>query len=229
MRWRSGFSVSVLESFVVWLLDTFALPGVGLPAVFIISAISATLLPMGSEPALFAYVSLAPRMFWPAVLVATLGNTLGGAVSYFLGCGARDMTGRWRRRDGLAASAADAADGGESTAAAAEHEVLPAGSRWHRHAAGWLQRLGPKAMLLSWLPGIGDPLCAVAGWMRFPFWPSLAYMALGKFARYVVLTSALLSVVPQAAAADLQPFTGQPSRVNEGASVAGWCPDGEIL
>ena len=43
---------------------------------------SATLLPMGSEPVVLALVTLKPEWFWPAVWVATAGNTLGGAVSY---------------------------------------------------------------------------------------------------------------------------------------------------
>jgi membrane protein YqaA with SNARE-associated domain len=61
---------------------------------------------------------------------------------------------------------------------------------------GWLERLGPKACLLSWLPIVGDPLCAVAGWLKLPFWPCLGYMAIGKFLRYVTMTVALLYVFP---------------------------------
>ena len=63
-------------------------------------------------------------------------------------------------------------------------------------ARAWLQRFGPKACLLSWLPGIGDPLCAVAGWLRLPFWPCLAWMAAGKLARYVIFTWLLLWAFP---------------------------------
>jgi membrane protein YqaA with SNARE-associated domain len=50
---------------------------------------------------------------------------------------------------------------------------------------------------MAWLPVVGDPLCAVAGWLRLPFWPCLAYMAVGKFARYVLMTAGLLWVFPQ--------------------------------
>ena len=60
--------------------------------------------------------------------------------------------------------------------------------------AGRLEHLGPKACLLAWLPIVGDPLCAVAGWLKLPFWPCLAYMAIGKFARYLTMTAALLGV-----------------------------------
>ena len=60
-----------------------------------------------------------------------------------------------------------------------------------RHDRGlrWLTRFGPKACLLAWVPVVGDPLCAVAGWLRLPFWPCLAYMAVGKFLRYASLTA----------------------------------------
>jgi len=70
------------------------------------------------------------------------------------------------------------------------------GSRTHGRALSWLERLGPKACLLAWLPAVGDPLCAVAGWLRLPFWPCLMYMAIGKFARYVTMTVALLWIWP---------------------------------
>src|SRR5690606_18712913 len=65
-----------------------ALPIFGLSAIFVVSLVSATILPLGSEPAVFGYVKLSPHMFWPAVLVATLGNTIGGVISYAMGLGA---------------------------------------------------------------------------------------------------------------------------------------------
>ena len=49
---------------------------------------------------------------------------------------------------------------------------------------------------LVWLHRLG----AVAGWLRLPFWPCMAYMAVGKFLRYLVMTTALLYVWPGAAA-----------------------------
>ncbi len=174
-----------LQSSVSWLLATLALPGIGLPAIFLVATVSATLLPMGSEPAVFAYVKLAPDMFWPAVLVATAGNTLGGAISYLLGRGAWDAIRVWRRRRQAHTA---------STAGVALPPSQP--TRWQRYANAVLDRMGPPAMLLTWLPAVGDPLCALAGWRRFPFWPSMFYMAIGKFARYVVMTAGLLWVFP---------------------------------
>ena len=115
------------------LLGWLALPQVGLSTVFVVALVSATLLPMGSEPAVFGLVKLNPDLFWPAILVATAGNTLGGMISWAMGYGASE---------------------------------------------------------------VGDPLCAVAGWLRLPPAPCAMWMALGKFLRYLLMTSALLWVWP---------------------------------
>ncbi|MGX5658635.1 YqaA family protein [Castellaniella ginsengisoli] len=178
-----------LQSSIHTLLALFALPKVGLPAIFLVSLVSATLLPLGSEPAVFAYVQVAPSMFWPAVLVATAGNTLGGAISYAMGAGAETAWHRWRARQpehtGHAAPVAKTPGGSPSP-----------GGRWHALTTRWFQRFGPPALLLSWLPGVGDPLCAVAGWLRLPFWPCVAFMAIGKCLRYIFMTAALLHAWP---------------------------------
>ena len=146
------------------LMQWLALPQFGLSTVFVVSFISATLLPLGSEPAVFGLIKLNPEMYWPAILVATVGNTLGGGVSWWMGLGAHKAVDKAR------------------------------GHTTNVRALAWLERFGPRACLLSWLPVVGDPLCAVAGWLRLPFWPSVAYMAIGKFLRYVCVTTALLYV-----------------------------------
>ena len=52
-----------------------------------------------------------------------------------------------------------------------------------------VQKYGSPALLLSWVPIIGDPLCVAAGWLRLNPWLSALFMGLGKFARYVVVAS----------------------------------------
>jgi membrane protein YqaA with SNARE-associated domain len=54
-------------------------------------------------------------------------------------------------------------------------------------ALGWLQRYGAAATLLAWLPLVGDALAAAAGWLRINWVAALAFMAIGRFARYVVV------------------------------------------
>lgn len=50
-----------------------------------------------------------------------------------------------------------------------------------------VQKFGSPVLLLSWLPFVGDPLCVAAGWLRLNPWFSLFFIALGKFARYLVI------------------------------------------
>ena len=57
----------------------------GLAGLFLASFLSATLLPGGSEAVLFAVVALHPEQMLPALVLATLGNTLGGMVTYYMG------------------------------------------------------------------------------------------------------------------------------------------------
>lgn len=50
-----------------------------------------------------------------------------------------------------------------------------------------VQRWGSPALLLSWVPLLGDPLCVAAGWLRLNVMWSALFIALGKFARYWVI------------------------------------------
>ncbi|HEI8866943.1 YqaA family protein [Serratia sp. AKBS12] len=55
-------------------------------------------------------------------------------------------------------------------------------------AQRWLQRFGPAALLLSWVPVVGDLLCVLAGWLRMPWGPVMLFLCIGKALRYIVLT-----------------------------------------
>ncbi len=160
----TAYTQRLMDAWISSLLELLALPQFGLSTVFVVSFISATLLPLGSEPVVFGLVKLSPALFWPTILVATAGNTLGGAVSWAMGLASHRVVDRYRH------------------------------SHNHLRALVWLERLGAKACLLAWLPLVGDPLCAVAGWLKLPFWPCLMYMAIGKLLRYTLMTAALVGV-----------------------------------
>jgi membrane protein YqaA with SNARE-associated domain len=160
------------------------MPGVGLPAVFIVSLLAATILPLGSEPVLVGYLAAFPEMVWPAILVATVGNTLGSLVSYAMGAGAHGIFGRWRERKRLSPA---------SVASTLAH--APPLTPERARAEKWVQRFGAPVLLLAWLPVVGDPLCAVAGWLKLPFWQCVVYIALGKFGRYIALVWAFRWVI----------------------------------
>lgn len=155
-----------MPSWIHSLLAIFSLSEWSLGAVFVVSFLSATLLPLGSEPVVFGVIQSQPLLFWLVIVIATVGNTLGGAVNWWMGYAADGVIHRHH-----------------STA--------------HSRALVWLQKLGAKACLLAWLPVVGDPLCAVAGWLRLPLAPCAGWMLAGKFARYLVMTAGLLYLWPQ--------------------------------
>ena len=63
-------------------MDFLATPPAGLAGLFLSSFLAATLLPGGSEIALFALLKLHPDLTTPALALATIGNTLGGMTTY---------------------------------------------------------------------------------------------------------------------------------------------------
>jgi membrane protein YqaA with SNARE-associated domain len=56
-----------------------------LATLFATSFVAATLVPLPSEAALYAYIHIRPQEAALAVAVATLGNTAGGMTSYLIG------------------------------------------------------------------------------------------------------------------------------------------------
>jgi len=153
-----------MEQMFVHFFGWFGMPSIGLPAVFLSAFISATLVPVGSEPILFGYITVNPHLYWIAILIATIGNTCGGMFDWWLGL--------------LAHSKLKSIKG-------------PQNSR----VKAWLEQHGPKVLLLSWLPGLGDPLCLAAGWLQLAWVHCVIYMFLGKLLRYLTMTW-LLTLVP---------------------------------
>lgn len=70
---------AVFQQLGVWFADS------ALTLLFVTGFLSATLLPGGSEAALLATLSLNQYSVTSIILVATLGNTLGGLTNYWLG------------------------------------------------------------------------------------------------------------------------------------------------
>lgn len=136
----------------------------GLPALFVLSFLAATVVPLGSEAGvvLLCLNGIDP---WSILVTATTGNTLGAVVNYLLGrWGAR----LWRRRHRHPASAA-----------------------WQR-ARRRIRRWGSPILFFAWLPVVGDPLTVAAGSLEIPMGRFLTWVVVGKAVRYyVVIRSAL--------------------------------------
>ncbi|MCA0353839.1 MAG: DedA family protein [Chloroflexi bacterium] len=133
-------------------------------SLFSVSFLAATVLPLGSELALAAMVVHAESL-WLPLLIATLGNVLGSATTFWLGQRARTVI-----------------DQRNNTMA----------ERMQR-AERWLGRWGTPALILAWLPVIGDVLVGVAGALGKPWLPSLAWITLGKALRYAAIGAAALA------------------------------------
>ena len=121
--------------------------------------LSATLLP-GSSEALLLYLLSEGNSWLPLVMTATAGNLLGSLVTYGMGrLGNEALHRRWLRFSPAELSRAET----------------------------WFGRWGRPALLLAWLPVIGDPLCLVAGLFRVGPVSFVLLVGVGKLARYAFL------------------------------------------
>ena len=135
--------------------------GAGLGALFLSAFLAATLLPGGSEAVLAILAVRGEYDPWILLAVASAGNTLGGMSTWGVG----RFFGWWYP---------------------ASRFTQP---RYHRPIR-WLRQWGSPALLLSWVPVVGDSLCLAGGWLRVHWLAALLWIAIGKAARYGVIVYA---------------------------------------
>ena len=125
---------------------------------FTLSFLAATLLPLGSE-ALLVYDISQNYSLWLLWIFATLGNTLGSMLNYWLGLKGESYL---ERKGHLSVEKMDKA------------------RKLFAHYGGW-------TLLLSWVPIIGDPLTFIAGVLRYNFKYFVFIVAVAKGTRYAVV------------------------------------------
>ena len=126
---------------------------------FVISFLSATLLPLGSEALLLYDISLGEGVVG-LLLVATLGNSLGSLLNYYIGSkGERYLL--------------------KSKRIQAEH--LEKYKQYFHKYGGWV-------LCFAWLPVIGDPLTLIAGILRYNLFHFMLIVTLSKGLRYIFLS-----------------------------------------
>lgn len=178
------------------LLNALFTPEAGLVGLFLASFLAATLLPGGSEAVLLGLLSMHPELHWPALGLATLGNTLGSLSSYALARLLPDKIGQPPAPlppQGLPSVAEEGGDYGSPCLRQGSTRFTVFGLRrlcakkpGGKHAA-LVQHWGAPVLILAWLPLIGDLLCVAAGWLRLPWLPCTLWLALGKGLRYLAL------------------------------------------
>lgn len=127
---------------------------------FLAAFLAATILPAQSEALLVGLILSKDYSISLLVLVATLGNSLGSLVNWYIGRYLehfRDKT--W----------------------------FPVKEVSLKRAQSFYQKYGAWSVLLSWLPIIGDPLTVIAGLMRMPLLPFILLIILAKGGRYLTL------------------------------------------
>ena len=175
-------------------------------ALFFSSLLAATLLPGGSEAALFAVLKAYPETLWAALVIATIGNTLGGMVTFGMGW-LVPQTQQLKHVDRVLPQHGGVEPSGAGVAAshllmkrlairlgrqnsAAESLVIPQTAGCASNVSK-VRRYGAPALMLAWVPLIGDALCLAAGWLRLNPWQAALFMAIGKLARYGLIAAAM--------------------------------------
>ncbi len=128
---------------------------------FASALLSSTLFPGGSE-ALLLYQLQNPESndYW-LVFIATLGNVCGSVITYAMGRYGFQFSHRWFQ--------------------ISDTKI--------KRAKQHFQRWGTPALLFAWLPILGDPLCLVAGSLRYSLLYFIALVSIGKLARYTLIAS----------------------------------------
>ncbi|MBQ3734879.1 MAG: DedA family protein [Bacteroidales bacterium] len=135
------------------------LQDLGLFGLFLGCLLSATVIPFSSE-SLVAGALLLDYSPWTVILVATLGNTIGGMTCYLLGWLCKwSWIEKWLKIK-------------EESLAKAQAKV---------------GKYGSLAALLTWLPVIGDVIAVALGIMRTRIGPTILFMFIGKGLRYMAV------------------------------------------
>ncbi len=125
----------------------------------IASFLAATIIPFSSDVLLatMLFGDFDPMKLW---LFATIGNWAGGMVSYYMG-----HLGKWEWI--------------EKYMRVPHEKVL----KYRKYA----DQYGYWFALITWLPGIGDPIAIALGFARTRLIPTMVLMLIGKGGRYAVI------------------------------------------
>lgn len=123
---------------------------------FITALISATLFPLGSE-ALLIYDITQGHNIYLLLFFATIGNSLGSVINYFLGLKGEEYL--------------------------INKKLL--NEKYISKTKTYFDKYGFWSILFSWLPIIGDSITFVAGILKYDFRKFLILVIIAKFSRYL--------------------------------------------
>ncbi|MDR2956484.1 MAG: DedA family protein [Prevotella sp.] len=131
----------------------------GYIGLFLASFLAATILPFGSEVVFAGLIALGMNA-WTCVIIASVGNWLGGMTNYLLG--------RLGKTEWI-------------------EKYLKVNREKIDKVQKWLEGKGAFMAFFSFLPVVGDVIALALGFMRANVYIVNVAMFLGKFARYVLI------------------------------------------
>lgn len=136
-------------------------------SVFFSAFLAATILPAQSEAFLAYAVAAKPEAIVTLIAIASAGNVLGAVINWWLGrffVHFKDR--RW----------------------------FPVKGATLLRAEQHYQKYGRYALLLSWMPFVGDPITVMSGMLREPLWSFILLVTIAKCGRYIVVAMLSLGV-----------------------------------
>jgi len=131
----------------------------GYLGLFIASFLASTLIPLSTDVVLSALIVLGFDV-WLCIIIATVGNFLGGLTTYGLG-----YLGKWQWIEKYFKKSRGEIE-------KFQHKV---------------QRIGIIAAAFAWLPFIGDIIALSLGFLKFRPMPVFIMMLIGRFCRFLVV------------------------------------------
>lgn len=129
-------------------------------SLFVNAFLAATLLPFQSEALLSGLLLKSDILPAALILTASVGNTLGSCVNWWLGTKFETYKDR---------------------------KWFPASAEALRKANQFYNRYGCWSLLLAWVPLLGDPLTVIAGFMKLRLRIFLLLVAISKTSRYLAV------------------------------------------
>ena len=125
---------------------------------FLSAFLSATLFPLGSEVVLIINIKEGYNIFL-LLFFATLGNSLGSVVNYYLGLKGEEYL--------------------------ISKNILS--EKYIEVFKKYFDKYGSICILFAWLPIIGDPITFVAGILKYDFKKFIILVTISKFLRYLFI------------------------------------------
>ena len=131
-------------------------------ALFLSAFLAATLIPAQSELGLAYLIINTDYSMVLLITIASLGNTTGATLNWFIGRGFAASVGR--------------------------SEKIKTSMRYLTMMS-WYKKYGQWTLLLSWAPFIGDPITVIAGIFKVSLKTFLLIVALAKTTRYIFIAT----------------------------------------